>query len=137
MIARSDTPAEDARNPPPRGENPASTGEAAGTSRPWRPGLVAALVVAAAGALLVGAAPAVGMVTPAQPPAFTPWPLLLVLAALPPGVAAAFLRSDKPGVAAAVLIAPAALAPGRAVLDAQPLADTSGSSVKVSILPHS
>lgn len=135
MIARSDSPAEDARNPPPRGENPAPTGEVLGAARQRPSGLVAALVVAAAGALLVGAAPAVGMVAPAQPPAFTSWPLLLVLAALPPGLAAAFLRSGKHGVAAAVLIAPAALAPGRAILDAQPLADASGSARPELLVP--
>ena len=83
----------------------------------------------------MGLAPAVGVVTPDQPPAFTSWPLLLILAALPPGLAAAFLRSGKPGVVSAVLIAPAMLAPGRAVLDAQLLVDASGSARPELLVP--
>lgn len=111
MTARPDSPASSA--------SPESTGT---TSAPpdtsGRAGLLAAIAVAGAGALLAGLAPAVGVVEGAEP-AFTSWPWLLALAALPPALAALFLRTGRPGVAAAVLITPAVLVPGRLVLDAQ------------------
>jgi hypothetical protein len=78
-----------------------------------------AIVVAAAGALLVGLGPLLGLVTPASPAAFLSWPLLLALALLAPALAFAFARLGRLGTAAAVLVGPAALAPGRLVLDLQ------------------
>lgn len=81
-------------------------------------GLIAAIAIAGIGALLAGLAPVVGVVDGAAP-AFTSWPWLLVLAALPAVLALLFLRAGRRGLAAAVLITPAVLAPGRLVLDAQ------------------
>lgn len=111
VTARPDSPASSA--------TPESTGT---TSAPpengGRIGLLAAIALAAAGALLFGLAPAVGVADGAQP-AFTSWPWLLVPAALPPALAAWSLRAGKRGLAAGLLIAPAVLAPGRLVLDAQ------------------
>lgn len=76
-----------------------------------------ALVLAGIGAVLAGFAPVPGVVAPHTAPAFTSWPLLFTLAAAPP-VLAALLRS-RPRMAAAVLLGPAVLAPGRAVADLQ------------------
>lgn len=111
VTARPDSPASSA--------SPESTGA---TSAPpesgGRLGLLAAVALAAAGALLIGLAPLVGVADGAEP-AFTSWPWLLVLAALPPALAALSLRAGKRGLAAGLLITPAVLAPGRLVLDAQ------------------
>lgn len=82
--------------------------------------LPAAIVVSVLGALLTGLGPLVGLVSPGAPAAFTAWPLLLVLALLPAAAAATVIRrSGSPATAAAVLVGPAVLAPGRAVLDLQ------------------
>src|SRR5699024_299396 len=48
---------------------------------------------------------------------------LLVLALLPAGAATALRSAGSPGIAAAVLVGPAVLAPGRAVLDLQIVVD--------------
>lgn len=80
-----------------------------------------AIAVAGVGALLVGSASLIGVVTPHTPPAFQAWPLLLVLAALPPALAAVFRSRSR--LASALLIAPAGLAPGRIVLDTQLIVD--------------
>lgn len=87
-------------------------------------GLNIAVALSAAGALLGGLAPLFAAVTPSMPPAFTSWPLLLVLALIPTALSAALLRR-KPGVAAAVLLGPAVLAPGRFVQDMQLVVDAS------------
>ncbi|WP_433870206.1 hypothetical protein [Saccharopolyspora sp. CA-218241] len=83
----------------------------------------AALVIAAAGALLVGLGPLLGLVSAESSAAFTAWPALLVLALLPPALALALLRTGRSTAAAAVLVGAAALAPGRLALDVQFLVD--------------
>ncbi|CAM05837.1 hypothetical protein A8924_7023 [Saccharopolyspora erythraea NRRL 2338] len=90
---------------------------ASSTGTPHQPNI--AIAVSAVGALLVGAAPLLGVVEPAAPAAFPSWPLLLLLAALPAVLAVLFGRRDRPGAAAAVLIGPAVLAPARIVIDLQ------------------
>ncbi|MBB5154866.1 hypothetical protein [Saccharopolyspora phatthalungensis] len=82
-----------------------------------------AIVVAGAGALLVGLGPLLGLVEPSAPAAYPAWPLLLVLALLAPVLAVVFARLGRLGTAAAVLVGPAALAPGRLVLDLQFVVD--------------
>lgn len=85
--------------------------------------LAAAIVVAAASSVLVGLGPLLGLVVPSAPAAFLAWPLLLVLALLAPAMAFVFARRGRLGAAAAVLVGPAALAPGRLVLDLQFVVD--------------
>ncbi|NUS65268.1 MAG: hypothetical protein HOQ46_16645, partial [Saccharothrix sp.] len=85
--------------------------------------LRAAVVVAAAGALLTAAGPAVGVVDGSAPPAFTAWPLLALLALLPTALAAVFLARGQDLTAAAALVAPAVFAVGRLLDDLQLLAD--------------
>ncbi|MEU6268812.1 hypothetical protein [Saccharopolyspora shandongensis] len=82
-----------------------------------------AIVVAAAGALLVGLGPLLGLVEPGASAAFLAWPLLLALSLLAPALAFVFAKRGRLGTAAAVLVGPAALAPGRLVLDLQFVAD--------------
>ncbi|MCA1190170.1 MULTISPECIES: hypothetical protein [unclassified Saccharopolyspora] len=98
-------------------------------SRPTAPdpagpptGLTAAIALSALGALLTAFAPLLGLVAPDMPAAFTSWPWLLV-PALVPAVLAAVFRGSRPALAAAVLLGPAVLAPGRLVQDAQLLVD--------------
>jgi hypothetical protein len=98
--------------------------------------VTAAIGVAAAGALLVALSPIVGVVSPDADPAFLSWPLLLVLAGLAPGVAAGFLRRNRVVLAAAVLVGPAVLAPGRLVLDSQLLVDAAMAARPELLLPH-
>ena len=89
----------------------------------WPGAFGVALALAALGAVLAGLAPLLGVVTPAAAPAFLSWPFLLVLAAVAPAVAWTFARRGLRTAAAAVLLGPAALAPGRLVLDGQLLVD--------------
>ncbi|MBE9375084.1 hypothetical protein IQ251_11590 [Saccharopolyspora sp. HNM0983] len=112
MTARSDlTP----------GANP---GAALQQPAPARPALLpAAIGVSAAGGLLTGLGPLIGLVSPGASAAFTAWPLLLVLALLPAAAATALLRTGSPTTAAALLVGPAVLAPGRAALDVQLIVD--------------
>lgn len=91
--------------------------------QPVFPQLRAAMAVSVVGAALVGLGPLIGLVAPSASAAFLSWPLLLVLALLPAGLAAAFVRRGRLVTAAAVLVGPAVLAPGRLVLDAQFVAD--------------
>lgn len=72
-----------------------------------------------AGAVLTGFAPAVGVVAPSTPPAFVSWPLLLLLAVLAPALSLWLTRKGRTVLAASLLLGPAALAPGRIVLDSQ------------------
>ncbi|MEB3368864.1 hypothetical protein [Saccharopolyspora mangrovi] len=85
--------------------------------------LRAAIVLAFLGAALTGIGPLLGLTSPAVPAAYPAWPLLLVLALLVPVLAAAFARAGKPVAAAAVLVGPAAFAPGRLGQDVQFAAD--------------
>ncbi|MEU6129303.1 hypothetical protein ABZ805_09040 [Saccharopolyspora sp. NPDC047091] len=98
-------------------------------SRPTAPeptgpptGLTAAIALSALGALLAAFAPLLGLVAPDMPTGFTSWPWLLV-PALIPAVLAAVFRGSRPALAAAVLLGPAVLAPGRLVQDAQLVVD--------------
>lgn len=115
MSARSDLPS---GSPSIHPDRPEPSGRAVAAERPsaW---LITAIAVAVVGALLTGLAPVVGVVTPRTPPAFSSWPVLLLLAALPPILAYWFARRGNTVLAAALLLGPAALAPGRMVLDSQ------------------
>jgi hypothetical protein len=76
-------------------------------------------LIALAGAVLTGFASLVGVVTPSTPPAFVSWPVLFLLAALAPVLSFWFARRARTVLAASLLLGPAALAPGRMVLDSQ------------------
>ncbi len=111
-----------------RGDRDAgSVAGAAGTGRSQR----AAVAVFAVGALALAVAPLLPVVTAAGPapdtaPAdagFTSWPLLAVLAVLPAAVAVVFASRGAGSAAAGIVMGVAALAPGRALLDVQLLAD--------------
>ncbi|MCP2261570.1 hypothetical protein LX15_005296 [Streptoalloteichus tenebrarius] len=82
----------------------------------------ALIALAALGAVSSALAPLVGVVSGLEP-GFASWPLLAVLALLPPALAAGFLARGRELAAAGVLAAPAALVPGRLLLDAQIVAD--------------
>lgn len=86
-----------------------------------------AVVVFVAAALALAVAPLLRLVTAADAaPAdagFGSWPLLAVLALLPAAVAVVFLARGSGSTAAGVVLGVAALAPGRALLDVQFLAD--------------
>lgn len=129
VISRSDTSQDNSTAPPDQSES------ARAVERPEL-GLTSAIVLAGAGAVLVGLAPLVGVVTPATSAGFPSWPLLLMLAALPPGIAEAFRRRQQPGLAAAVLFGPAVLAPGRLVLDAQLVVDAGLAARPELLVPH-
>ncbi|WP_199740600.1 hypothetical protein [Saccharopolyspora rhizosphaerae] len=79
----------------------------------------AAIALGLLGAALTGIGPLLGLTSPAVPAAYPAWPLLLVLALLAPALAALFARAGKPLAAAAVLVGPAAAAPGRLGQDVQ------------------
>ncbi len=85
--------------------------------------MLLAVGLSATAAVLTASAPLAGVVTPATPPAFLSWPLLLTISALPAVLAATFLRRGRPAGAVAALAGAAALAPGRFVLDLQLLVD--------------
>ncbi|MFD9699093.1 hypothetical protein [Lentzea sp. NPDC059081] len=74
--------------------------------------------LAAAGSLLLAAGPLLGVVDGAEP-AFTSWPLLALLALLPPVVAGVLLFRGRPFVAAGLLAAAGVLAVGRLLSDLQ------------------
>ncbi|MBK1789373.1 hypothetical protein [Prauserella cavernicola] len=94
-----------------------------GTDR--RPAILLAALGAAALAAVLLAAGAVVPVVDGAEPGFASAPLLIVLALLPLVLAGAFMMRGRSSVAAGVLVAAAALAPGRAVLDLQFLVDAS------------
>ncbi|MCX2950777.1 hypothetical protein [Lentzea sp. NEAU-D7] len=72
--------------------------------------------LAAAGSLLLIAGPLLGVVDGAEP-AFTSWPLLALLALLPPVVAGVLLMRGRPFVAAGLLAAVGVFAVGRLLSD--------------------
>ncbi|USX50789.1 hypothetical protein [Lentzea sp. HUAS12] len=72
--------------------------------------------LAAAGALLLALGPLLGVVGGAEP-AFTSWPLLAVLALLPPVVAGVLLMRGRPFVAAGLLAADGVFGVGRLLSD--------------------
>jgi hypothetical protein len=74
--------------------------------------------LAAAGSLLLAAGPLLGVVDGAEP-AYTSWPLLALLALLPPVVAGALLLRGRPFVAAGLLAAVGVFAFGRLLSDLQ------------------
>ncbi|MGM1060741.1 hypothetical protein [Saccharothrix sp. Mg75] len=83
--------------------------------------LRAAVGLGLAGSLLGATAPLVGVVDAGAPPAFTAWPLLAVLAFAPTALAAVLLARGHGAGAAASLLAPAAFAVGRLLVDLQVL----------------
>ncbi len=130
-----------ARSPvPPDGSSPAALTSAldgAGPAGARRfATLRAALVSSGAGALLTGLASTFPAVSPPASPAFTSWPLLLVLAALAPLIATVFAARGRPVVAAAVLLAPAALVPGRVLSDLQLVMDAGLAARPEYLVPH-
>ncbi|MBA8822725.1 hypothetical protein FHX42_000054 [Saccharopolyspora lacisalsi] len=132
MSVRSD-------NPP--GDVPAEPTESIGSRSDASEGVASnrlgvAVTLAGIGALLTGLAVLFGLVRPAAPPVFTSWPLLLVLAALPPLSAAAFARAQRPVSAAALLVGPAALAVGRLVVDVQLVVDAGLAARPALLLPR-
>lgn len=74
-----------------------------------------------AAAVLIASAPLVGVMRPDAEPAFTSWPWLFALTALPALAATVLARRARPLAAAAVLVPPAILSIGALVLDARPL----------------
>ncbi len=86
----------------------------------------AALAALSCGALAIATAPLLPVVSTSQgpPPAagFLAWPLLGALALIP-AVAAVGLARSAPAVTAGLMLGLAALAPGRALLDVQLIAD--------------
>ncbi len=112
-----------------RGDPDGGTAEwVSGTGTGVRPVVVALT----AGAVALAVAPLLPMVTAADQapvdtaspvPGFPSWPLLVVLAALPAAVAMALAYRGAGSVAAGVVLGVAALAPGRALLDVQLIAD--------------
>lgn len=80
--------------------------------------LRASWALAAAGSLLLAAGPLVGVVDGAEP-AFTSWPLLALLALLPPAVAGVLLMRGRPFVAAGLIAALGVFAFGRLLSDLQ------------------
>ncbi|WP_285509274.1 hypothetical protein [Actinokineospora sp. NBRC 105648] len=79
--------------------------------------------LAVLGAALLIAGPVVGLLRDSPAPGFSSMPLLVVLALLPPLVAAGFFAVRKPVVAAGVLVGSALIAPGRLLVDTQLLVD--------------
>ncbi|GGM85338.1 hypothetical protein GCM10011609_21940 [Lentzea pudingi] len=72
--------------------------------------------LAAAGSVLLALGPLLGVVSGAEP-AFTSWPLLALLALLPPVVAGVLLMRGRPFVAAGLLAAVGVFAVGRLLSD--------------------
>ncbi|KAA2264635.1 hypothetical protein F0L68_05935 [Solihabitans fulvus] len=82
--------------------------------------------IAGVGALLVGLGAALGVAAGQDaPPAYTSWPLLVLLTLLPPAVAAGLLARGHARTSAAVLAASALFAPGRILVDLQVAVDSS------------
>ncbi|MGW7531988.1 hypothetical protein [Amycolatopsis sp. NPDC054798] len=82
------------------------------------PRLRAATVLLGLGALAL-AAGAIAPVSPDAGPGYLSWPLLVLLAVVPAGIAFAAARSGRHGLAAGLVTGLAALAPGRLILDLQ------------------
>ncbi|SMC67276.1 hypothetical protein [Lentzea albidocapillata] len=78
--------------------------------------------LAAAGSLLLTLGPLLGVVDGAEP-AFTSWPLLALLALLPPVVAGVLLMRGRPFVAAGLIAAAGVFAVGRLLSDFQIVLD--------------
>jgi hypothetical protein len=101
------------------------------------PRLKAGVAAAAAGAVLVAAGVLAGPLADAPPPGFAATPLLVLLALLPAGLAAAFALASRPATGAAVLLGAALLAPGRALVDLQLATDALRASRPELFLPTS
>lgn len=86
--------------------------------------LAPALAVAVLAGVALAASSSLDVVADARP-AYLAWPLLVVLALLPAAVSAALAVRGRPSMSAGVLAGVAALAPGRAVIDAQFIVDGS------------
>ncbi|MFB9907157.1 hypothetical protein [Allokutzneria oryzae] len=99
--------------------------------------MTTAITLSALGAVLAAVAPVLGVTTPAEPTAFLSWPLLGLLAAAF-AVAALIARSrGRVALAAAILVPPALIAPGRAAIDLQLLDEASLAARPELLLPHS
>ncbi|WP_175547925.1 hypothetical protein [Saccharopolyspora flava] len=116
MTARPDLPSGSSASASAPATNPQPT-----LGTPAR--LRAAIGLALLGAALTGLGPLLGLTSPAVPAAYPAWPLLLVLGLIAPVLAAVFARRGRPVVAAALLVGPAAFAPGRLGQDVQFAAD--------------
>lgn len=88
------------------------------TDQPPSPRLQAATALLAVGSLAL-AAGAIAPVSPDAGPGYLSWPLLVILAVVPAGIAVAAARSGRYGLAAGLVTGLAALAPGRLILDLQ------------------
>lgn len=86
--------------------------------------LAPALAAAAVAAVALASGAALGVVDGGRP-GVLPWPLLMVLAALPVALGGVLAVRGRPSTAAGVLAGAAALAPGRAVVDLQLAVDAS------------
>ncbi|GAB3379809.1 hypothetical protein [Amycolatopsis echigonensis] len=82
------------------------------------PRLRAATALLGVGSLAL-AAGAIAPVSPDAGPGYLSWPLLVILAVVPAGIAVAAARSGRHGLAAGLVTGLAALAPGRLILDLQ------------------
>ncbi|MGH3863700.1 hypothetical protein [Actinokineospora sp.] len=78
-----------------------------------------ALFLGVAGAVLLVAGPAIGLVEDGPAAGFGALPVLAALAVVPPLLAIGFVVAKAPATGAAVLVGSAMLAPGRALVDAQ------------------
>ncbi|SDP14429.1 hypothetical protein SAMN04487905_102155 [Actinopolyspora xinjiangensis] len=89
------------------GAIPRATSDGSGANQPS--GSRLACLLALVGAVVSGAAPFLGVVTPSTPSAYPSGVLLVVLGSLPAASAALLLRADRPSAARAVLLATAAV----------------------------
>ncbi|MGH3904775.1 MAG: hypothetical protein ACRDTE_11375, partial [Pseudonocardiaceae bacterium] len=100
----------------------------------------AALAALISGALALATAPLLPVVSTSQGPAaaagFLGWPLLSALALIP-ALAAVGLARSAPAVTAGLMLGLAALAPGRALLDVQLIADAGLAARPELVLPTS
>ncbi|AUS79251.1 hypothetical protein C1701_13765 [Actinoalloteichus sp. AHMU CJ021] len=78
-----------------------------------------ALVVAAAGGVLVALAPVVGVTDGGHAPAYASWPWMALVGLLAPAVGLLLITRGRPVAARWVLLGPALVALGRLVLDVQ------------------
>ncbi|WP_143261577.1 hypothetical protein [Allokutzneria sp. NRRL B-24872] len=101
------------------------------------PPLTTAIALSALSAVAAALAPVLGVTAPAEPAAFTSWPLLGLLAALPVLAALIARARGRVALAAGVLVPAALLAPGRAAIDLQFLDGASLAARPELLLPHS
>lgn len=100
-----------------------------------RTGIVTAVGLAGVAALAQSVAVVIGVVTGAEP-AFLSWPLLVLFAVLPVGLALGFLLRPAPGIAAGVLAGAGVVAACSAVADAQVAIDATRMARPELLLPQ-